>query len=73
MIKKFLIFTSVMFSLSLMTISSCQNSTSENSTEEQTDQEFVYICPMDCEDGKTYEDVLQCPVCEMNMDKVEKE
>lgn len=32
-----------------------------------------YQCPMDCEKGKTYEEPGQCPVCKMDLQKVEKE
>ena len=31
----------------------------------------VYQCPMDCEDGKSYTEAGQCPVCKMDL--VEKE
>ncbi len=27
----------------------------------------LYQCPMDCEDGKTYEEPGQCPVCKMDL------
>ena len=33
----------------------------------------VYQCPMDCENGKTYDKEGICPVCEMDLKKVEKE
>ena len=33
----------------------------------------AYQCPMDCENGKTYDKEGTCPVCEMNLQKVEKE
>lgn len=33
----------------------------------------VYQCPMDCEKGKTYEEEGTCPVCKMDLKKVEKE
>jgi hypothetical protein len=32
-----------------------------------------YQCPMDCEDGKTYDHPGACPVCAMDLKKVEKE
>ena len=32
-----------------------------------------YLCPMDCEDGKTYEKPGECPKCKMDLKKVEKE
>ncbi|MBT8279004.1 MAG: hypothetical protein KJO41_08380 [Bacteroidia bacterium] len=31
----------------------------------------VFQCPMDCEDGKTYEEEGTCPVCKMDLKKVE--
>jgi len=33
----------------------------------------VYQCPMDCENGKTYDKPGKCPVCNMPLKKVEKE
>jgi len=33
----------------------------------------VYQCPMDCEEGKTYDEEGSCPVCKMDLKKKEKE
>lgn len=33
----------------------------------------VYQCPMDCEDGKTYDKEGLCPVCKMDLQKVKKD
>lgn len=33
----------------------------------------VFQCPMDCEEGKTYDEEGSCPVCKMDLKKVEKE
>jgi len=33
----------------------------------------VYQCPMDCEDGKTYDKPGQCPTCKMDLKKQEAE
>ncbi len=33
----------------------------------------VYQCPMDCEEGKTYNKPGQCPVCKMDLKKKEAE
>jgi len=33
----------------------------------------VYQCPMDCENGKTYDEEGKCPVCNMDLKKVETE
>lgn len=32
-----------------------------------------YQCPMDCENGKTYNEPGKCPVCEMDMEEVTQE
>jgi len=62
---------------------SCKDSKKETETEvEQTElgvgkadlaMNDVYHCPMDCENGKTYDKEGACPVCNMNLKKVEKE
>ena len=33
----------------------------------------VYQCPMDCEDGKTYDKEGTCPMCKMDLQKVKKD
>ncbi|NEW77920.1 MAG: hypothetical protein GZ086_00515 [Gelidibacter sp.] len=33
----------------------------------------VYQCPMDCENGKTYEVAGSCPVCKMDLKEIAKE
>jgi hypothetical protein len=35
-----------------------------------TNQETVskYMCPMDCENGKTYADAGKCSLCEMDLE-----
>jgi len=44
-----------------------------NSCSDQTESESsVYLCPMDCENGKTYTEDSGCPVCGMHL-KVEEE
>jgi hypothetical protein len=44
---------------------------------EEDDKEVAvnvqYICPMDCEHGKTYDAEGTCPICKMELKKVEKE
>ena len=45
----------------------CQNE-SEVQTETSTE---IYQCPMDCEDGKTYDKPGSCPVCKMDLTVVE--
>ena len=67
-------------------ITSCKNQDKEQTdkSEEQTHKNlgaekadiamnYHFQCPMDCEDGKTYEEEGTCPVCKMNLEKIEKE
>jgi len=44
----------------------------EDSGEEQAEL-IAYQCPMDCENGKTYDEEGKCPVCGMDLKKVETE
>lgn len=46
----------------------------ENHAADKADIAMVdaYKCPMDCEKGKTYDEEGKCPVCEMDLKKVEK-
>ena len=41
----------------------------ENKDGEANDAELAYVCPMDCENGKTYNQPGKCPKCEMNLEK----
>lgn len=44
----------------------------ENGIEQHDPEErATYQCPMDCEDGKTYEEAGSCPVCKMDLAEVE--
>ena len=55
---------------------SCNNSTSSDKKVEKSSSDStksaVYQCPMDCEKGKTYDQPGKCPVCEMDLEKVNK-
>ena len=44
---------------------------SDSSTDDLT-AEVRYQCPMDCEDGKTYDAEGKCPVCKMDLKPVSK-
>ncbi|RPD99636.1 hypothetical protein EGM88_03580 [Aureibaculum marinum] len=49
---------------------SCKNDKKEEvKTEEKTDMASneVYQCPMNCEDGKSYTEAGNCPVCKMEL------
>ncbi len=39
---------------------------------EQNKSNVHYQCPMDCEKGKTYTELIQCPVCNMDLQLVEE-
>lgn len=51
-----------------MVITACGNN---NSTNKQTNEKEKYQCPMKCEGEKTYDKPGQCPVCKMDLEKVE--
>ena len=65
------------------TLVSCSENSTESSHEAAAethgdhdhdhDHADAYQCPMDCEDGKTYEEAGKCPVCEMDIVKIEHE
>ena len=50
----------------ILILGSCKNTTSEN-----TSSEVAYYCPMHCEGDKTYDKEGSCPVCKMDLVKVE--
>ena len=41
-----------------------------DSTQETVSDVTAYQCPMNCEDGKTYEEASSCPVCIMDLKAV---
>ena len=58
-----------MFFLAGMMFTGCASESTE--AQEQSANKEVYQCPMDCEDGKTYDHEGQCPLCEMDLKKVD--
>lgn len=62
---KVLIATGIFFLAGIIFTGCAEVTTTE--TNEQTAEKEVYQCPMDCEDGKTYEEEGQCPLCEMDL------
>lgn len=38
----------------------------------QADANTAYICPMNCEDGKLYDQPGKCPVCNMNLEATQR-
>ena len=48
---------------------SCGSSGEEAQTEvAQPPADAKYVCPMECEAGKTYDKAGTCPVCDMDME-----
>jgi hypothetical protein len=56
-----------MFFLAGMMFTACGSEGANAETNEQTAEKEVYQCPMDCEEGKTYDQEGQCPLCEMDL------
>ena len=79
--KKSVMLLVLIFCISTIAVS-CKDSKKETETEvEQTELGVekadlalndVYQCPMDCENGKTYDKEGSCPVCKMDLNKVKK-
>lgn len=38
---------------------------------EEHNHSAMYQCPMDCENGKTYDEAGKCPVCNMDLKEME--
>lgn len=55
--------------LLLAVMTSCKNDTSKTSN----DEVLAYQCPMKCEGEKTYNEPGTCPVCKMDLQKLESE
>ncbi len=58
-----------MFFLAGMMFTACGSEGTD--AQEQAAEKAVYQCPMDCEEGKTYDAPGQCPVCEMDLQAVD--
>ena len=81
--KKVILVLALMLSASTVLVS-CKGDKKEHNEESEMQEDraankadmavnTVYQCPMDCEEGKTYESAGACPVCAMDLKKVEKE
>lgn len=63
--------------VALFVATSCKTETKKDKEPVKTEAKKemameVYQCPMDCEKGKTYDEKGNCPVCKMDLEKVEK-
>ncbi|PHR69663.1 MAG: hypothetical protein COA67_09640 [Lutibacter sp.] len=61
--KKAILVFAMIFAIGF-TVTSCK---SEKKEEKKEVASVVYQCPMDCEDGKSYTEPGQCPVCKMDL------
>ena len=68
--KKILVFA-LFFGLSMIVLSCKGNEKETSETEIVEEQHDHYKCPMACEEGKTYNEKGNCPVCKMDLQKVE--
>jgi len=81
--KKFILLLSVCFSVAIVSCKETDKKMDADSDTEmhedhaadQADMAMAveYQCPMDCEEGKTYDAAGACPVCAMHLKKLEKE
>jgi Heavy metal binding domain len=60
-------FAGMLLALTLVALSACQNNHNQ-SGETAAIPGASYICPMDCEKGKTYDKPGTCPVCNMKLE-----
>ena len=63
------IIVAILFSLGSLTFVGCGGEEGHNHESHEIDAEdhVHYQCPMDCEEGKTYEEPGSCPVCGMDL------
>lgn len=80
--KKVILVLAISLGTSVFFTSCRDTKKKENNTEMHENREHdgnetamhdAYQCPMDCEDGKTYDKEGSCPVCKMDLKKVEKQ
>ena len=81
--KKIIYLAMLVFGLSVFIVS-CKHDEKHNEKHEQESSTSLgaekadlamnaeYQCPMDCENGKTYDKEGECPECKMALKKVEK-
>lgn len=66
------VITTILLVVGSMSIISCgSNGDNNSSVQESHNHDHVeYQCPMDCEEGKTYDKEGNCPVCGMELKEV---
>jgi hypothetical protein len=66
MSKKTILALAILLTIGFI-FTSCKKDKQEEVKTEEMVSNVVYQCPMDCEDGKSYTEPGQCPVCEMDL------
>jgi rubrerythrin len=69
MLNKTQVICCLILTLSLSVVA-CKNESAENKTESTEVKTAVYQCPMKC-DNKTYDKPGNCPVCGMELEKLD--
>ena len=64
-----MLITGLALALSVLAFNACKNDHSQHKaqTTEAVAPGTKYICPMNCEKGKTYDQPGACPVCHMDL------
>lgn len=59
----------ILIAFSFLLFTACKDKSAESKPESHTElhASAAFQCPMDCEDGKTYEEAGSCPVCKMDL------
>jgi len=71
--KKSILIFALLLGMSMIVFSCKNNDKQTSETETIEGQHDHYKCPMDCENGKTYEEEGKCPVCKMDLQAVKEE
>lgn len=71
--KSMLVLSFAFMAIAGVTFTACKNSPKPTEKAKATEQVAVaeYQCPMKCEGDKTYSEMGKCPVCGMDLKKIE--
>ena len=70
-----LLIAGLVLAMSVVAFNACKHDHSKQNTQttEAAAPGTKYICPMNCEKGKTYDQPGTCPVCNMNLEPMKME
>jgi uncharacterized paraquat-inducible protein A len=71
--KKLILVFALFIGLNITAYSCKDNAKQISETEMHEAHHDKYKCPMDCEEGKTYDEPGKCPVCKMDLQKVKED